>query len=46
MKNLSYLPVGFMNLIPTGSKEREVLGLGSIPVARLPSCQDLKTLVL
>ena len=35
-----------MNLLPTGSEEREVLGVGSIPVAILPSCQDLKTIAL
>ena len=29
-----------MVLLPTGSEEREVLGLRSIPVAILPSCQD------
>ena len=28
-------------LLPTGSEEREVLGAGSIPVATLPSCQDM-----
>ena len=31
--------------IPTGSEEREVLGVESIPVAKiLPSCQDMKIL--
>ena len=34
------------NLLPTGSEEREVLGVGSIPVAILPSCQDMKTIAL
>ena len=33
-------------LLPTGSEEREVLGFGSIPVAILPSCQDMKTIAL
>ena len=33
-------------LLPTGSEEREVLGVGSIPVAILPSCQDVKTIAL
>ena len=33
-------------LLPTGSEEREVLGVGSIPVAILPSCQDMKTIAL
>ena len=31
-------------LLPTGSEEREVLGVGSIPVAILPFCQDMKIL--
>ena len=35
-----------MILLPTGSEEREVLGVGSIPVAILPSCQDMKTIAL
>ena len=30
-------------LLPTGSEEREVLGVGTIPVTILPSCQDMKT---
>ena len=30
-------------LIPTRSGEKEVLGVGSIPVAILFSCQDMKT---
>ena len=33
-------------LLSTGSEEREVLGVGSIPVAILPSCQDMKTFTL
>ena len=33
----------FSNLLPTGSEEREVLEVGSIPVA---SCQDMKTITL
>ena len=33
-------------LLPTGSEEREVLGVGSIPVAILPSCQDINTIAL
>ena len=32
------------SILPTGSEEREVLGLGSIPVAILPSCQNMKTI--
>ena len=35
-----------MVLLPTRSEEREVLGVGSIPVAILPSCQHIKTIVL
>ena len=30
---------GYIHLLPTGSEEREVLGVGSIPDALLPSCQ-------
>ena len=30
----------------TGSEEREVLGVGSIPVAILPSCQNMKTFAI
>ena len=30
-------------LLPNGSEEREVFGDRSIPVAILPSCQDMKT---
>ena len=33
-------------LLPTGSDEREVLLVGSIPVAILTSCQDVKTIAL
>ena len=33
-------------LLPTRSEERGVLGVGSIPVAILPSCQDMKTIAL
>ena len=31
-------------LLPTGSKERGVLGVGSIPAAILPSCQYMQIL--
>ena len=34
----------YIYLLPTGSEEREVLGVGSIPVAILPSCQYMKIL--
>ena len=33
-------------LLPTGSEEKEVLGVGSIPVAILPSCQYMKNIAL
>ena len=38
------LGAGFDNKLPfyllhTGSEERELLGIGSLPVATLPSCQ-------
>ena len=33
-------------LLPTGSEDREVLGVGSIPVAILPSCHYMKTSAL
>ena len=33
-----------MHLLPTGSKEREVLWVGSIPVAILSSSQDMNTI--
>ena len=36
----------FYALLPTGSEEREVLGVGNIPVAILPSCQDMKTIAI
>ena len=35
-----------LHLLPTRSKERGVLGIGSIPVAIPPSCQDMKTIAL
>ena len=34
------------DLLPTESEEREVLGVGSIPVAILPCCQDMTTIAL
>ena len=44
---LSSLPVGSnIILLPTGSEEREVLGVGSFPVAILPSCQDMEAIAL
>ena len=33
-----------LNLLPAGSEEREVLGVGSIPVAILPSCRYIQIL--
>ena len=35
-----------MIVLPTGSEERDVLGIGSILVAILPSCQYMKMLHL
>ena len=35
-----------MCLLPSGNQERGVLGVGSIPVAILPSCQHMKTIAL
>ena len=37
---------GISILLPTGSEERGVLGVGSIPVAILTSCQDMKTIAI
>ena len=31
---------------PPGGKEREVLGMGSIPVTIIPSCQDMEVIAL
>ena len=43
-------PQGFIQnvviLLPTGSEEREVLGVGSIHVALLPSCHNIKIIAL
>ena len=36
----------YMEGYKTGSEKREVLGVGSIPVAILPSCQDMKTICI
>ena len=33
-------------LLPTGSEERGVLGVGSVPGAILPSCHDVKNITL
>ena len=33
-------------LLPTGSEEKEVFGVGSIPVVILPSCQYMNTVAL
>ena len=33
-----------VGLLPTGSEEREVLEVGSIPAAILPSCQHVQIL--
>ena len=45
-KTLQYSTAEYFHLLPIGSEEREVLGVGSIPVAILPSCQDMKTIAL
>ena len=37
---------GKVQLLPTGSKERGVLGIGSIPVAILLSVQDVQAIAL
>ena len=34
------------HLLLSGSEESGVLGVGSIPVAILPSCQDMKNIAL
>ena len=39
-----YLHQCHLYLLPTGSEEREILWVGSIPVAILISCQDMKIL--
>ena len=39
---LVFLSFGF--LLPTGREEREVSGVGSIPVATLPSCQFMNNI--
>ena len=36
----------YVCLLPTGSEEREVLGVGSIPVAKLSSCQGMNDIAL
>ena len=33
-------------LLLTESEEQEVLGVRSIPIAKLPSCKDVKTIAL
>ena len=35
-----------IHLLPTGSEEREVLAVGSIPVAILPSCQYMTNIII
>ena len=36
--------VRILNLLPSRSEERGVLGVGGIPVALLQYCQDIKTI--
>ena len=42
--NLFQLSHDSSHLLPSDSEEREVLGVGSIPVAILPSCRYMKML--
>ena len=43
--DLPEVALGYLRyLLPTGSEDREALGVGSIAVAILPSCQDIKTI--
>ena len=44
--SISNRNINLGTLLPTGSEEREVLGVASIPVAILPSCQDRKSIAL
>ena len=41
-----YILYIYIYLLPTGSENREVLGIWSISVVILPSCQDMKTIAL
>ena len=43
---LDFFKEWYVYLLPTGSEEREVLGVGSIHVAILPSCQYMINIVL
>ena len=36
----------YIHLLPTGSEDKGVLVVGNIPVAILPSCQDMKYIAL
>ena len=36
----------YLVLLPTGSEEREIFWMGSIPVAILPSCQYVENIAL
>ena len=42
----SPLQMFLIMLLPIGSEEKGVLGVGSIPIAILPSCQDMETVAL
>ena len=35
-----------ISLLPTGSEDRGVFGVGSMPVEILPSCQYMKSIAL
>ena len=37
--------IGYL-ILPTRNEKRELLGIASIPVAILPSCQDMKIIAL
>ena len=41
-----YIKKKSINLLPTGSEERKVFGVGSIPAAILPSIQNVKIIAL
>ena len=45
-ENVGISPDVVATLLPTRSEEKGVLGIGSVPVAILPSCQDIKPIAL
>ena len=44
--NTNSISTRSVDLLPALSEDRGVLGVGSIPVSILPSCQDMKTIAL